>query len=205
MSHELFWVSIMVPHTQVSQSIKPNEYCSPRLTTSPPGLAWIQTTGQDSLSLNDLTVFRNWPEKDAQKVPSAYSYSRTSSTRRCRQWGYSISDDSQVMRWTKLELEPRTAIRELEALRELVKGLDLVNELRANENAANMSDIPRHISKDAGDIIREYLGKVAREWYQFIRSQGRHTLDSVPLDIIITHPAVRFPFCRVLEYSDSYP
>lgn len=103
------------------------------------------------------------------------------------------------MRWTKLELEPRTTVRELEVLRELVKGLDLVNELRANENAAYTNDIPRHISKSSEDVVRDYLCKVSREWYQFISTQGRHTLGNVPLDIVITHPAVRFPFCRVLE------
>jgi hypothetical protein len=104
-----------------------------------------------------------------------------------------MDDDSEVMRWTKLELEPRTTVRELEVLRELVKGLDLVHELRANENAANTSDIPRHLSKDAGDVVRDYLGKVAKEWFLYMRSQGKHTLTSVPLDIVITHPAVRSP------------
>jgi hypothetical protein len=109
------------------------------------------------------------------------------------------------MRWTKLELEPRTTVRELEVLRELVKGLDLVSELRTNENAANTNDIPRQISKDSGDIVMDYLREVAKEWFLYIRSQGRHTLDNVSLDIVVTHPAVRFPFCRVLEYSDSHP
>jgi hypothetical protein len=150
--------------------------------------------------LNDLTVFRNWPGTNAQKVPSAYSYSRTSVERKCRQWGYSIDDDSQVMRWTKLELEPRTTVKELEVLRELLKGLDLVNKLRANDNAASTNDIPQHISRDAGDIVREYLGKVAKEWYLYIRGQGKYTLDTVPLDIVVTHPAVSFPFRRGLGY-----
>jgi hypothetical protein len=97
------------------------------------------------------------------------------------------------MRWTKLELEPRTTVRELEVLRELVNGLDLINELRADKNAANTNNIPRHISKDAGDIVRDYLSKVAREWYLYMKGLGRYTLDTVPLDIIITHPAVRLP------------
>ncbi|KAH0537284.1 hypothetical protein FGG08_005909 [Glutinoglossum americanum] len=126
------------------------------------GLAWIQTTGQDSPSVSDVKVFKIWPERDAQKVPSAYSYSKT--LRRRKQWGYSIDDESQVMRWTKLQLEPRTTVKELDILRELVKGLDLVNELQANEDAAITNDIPRHISKDAGDVVRDFLGKVSREW-----------------------------------------
>lgn len=70
----------------------------------------------------------------ARKVPLAYSYSKASTTGECRQWGYSISDNSDVLPWTKLELEPHTTVRELEVLRDLVKGLDLLKELRANKD-----------------------------------------------------------------------
>lgn len=108
------------------------------------------------------------------------------------------------MQWTKLELEPRTIVRELEVLRDLLKGLDLLKELRTNEDAAIKNDVPRYLPKDAGDVVREYLGKVAREWYEHMRAQGRYILDNVPIDIVLTHPAVNFPFCRVLECSDSH-
>lgn len=131
--------------------------------------------------------------KSVPKVPSRYSYSKTSTSGECRQWGYSISDDSNVMQWTKLELEPRAIAQELKVLRDLVQGLDLLKEFRANEDAAINNDIPRYLPKDAGDVVREYLGKIAREWYQYMRAKGRHTLDSVPLDIILTHPAVKSP------------
>ncbi|KAF4625147.1 hypothetical protein G7Y89_g13022 [Cudoniella acicularis] len=153
------------------------------------GLAWIQTDGQNSPSLSDITVYRSWPEKDAQKVPSSFSYSRTSAAKRCRQWGYSIDDESEVLRWTKLELEPRTAEQELGVVRELMKGLDLISKLRVNEDAAATSDIPHHISKSSEDVVRDYMTKIAREWYQHMRSVGRYTLENVPLDIVITHPA----------------
>jgi hypothetical protein len=150
----------------------------------------MQTTGQDHPSAEEIIVFRAWPGKEALKVPSAFSYSRTSSERRCKQWGYSIDDNSQVMRWTKLELEPRTAINELDVLRELTKGLDLIRELQNNEDAGIMNEIPRHIARDSGDLVKDYLSKVTREWYQYMRSKGKHTLENVPLDIVITHPAV---------------
>lgn len=150
------------------------------------------TNGDSDPSLEALTVFRSWPGREAQKVPSALSYSRT--TRGHKQWGYSIDGDSLVMRWTKLELEQRTVVKELGVIRELLKGLDLVNELQANRNAGITNDIPRHISKDSGDIVMDYLSKVAREWYIYMRNQGRHILDNVPLDIVITHPAVGYSF-----------
>ena len=162
--------------------------------------------------MDKMNVFMDWPDgratantrKVVRKVPSAYSYSKTSGTGECRQWGYSISDDSDVMQWTKLELEPRTTVRELEVLRELVKGLDLLKELRANKDAAVKNDIPRHLPKDAGDVVREYLGKVVREWYEHMKALGRHILDQVPIDVVLTHPAVNMPFWRVLECSDSH-
>jgi hypothetical protein len=153
--------------------------------------------------LNDLTVFRDWPRVNASRVPSAYSYSRRSPKTRSRQWGYSIDDGSHVMRRTKLELEPRTTVKELETLRELMNGLDLINELRSNKNAAITNDIPRHICKNPADIVRDYLCKVAKEWYLHIRGLGTCILDAVPLDIVVTHPTVCFTFGCFLECSNS--
>lgn len=103
------------------------------------------------------------------------------------------------MRWTKLELEPRSTDKELDILQELTKGLDLVGKLLEIETAGSGTDAPLHLSKDSGDIVRDYLSEVAREWYRYIRSQGRHTLNSVPLDMVITHPAVGRYLSRVLN------
>ena len=181
----------MAPHTQVSRFNCPNRFemiTSYKVFT---GLAWIQTTGQDSPSVNDINIFKRWPTQEAKKVPSAYSYSP--SANRCKQWGYSIDDKSLVMRWTKLELEHRTASKELDHLGKLIKGLDLMNDLQRDENAGIMNKIPRHLCKSAGDIVGDYLGKVAREWFLYMRSLGRYTLSNVPLDIVITHPVVSYP------------
>lgn len=100
-----------------------------------------------------------------------------------------MDENSQVMQWTKLELEPLTTVKELGILRDLVGGLDRMNKLRADESAS-LNSIPRHISKDAEEVVKDYLGKVSREWYTYIKQQGKHTLDSVPIDIVISHPAV---------------
>jgi hypothetical protein len=109
------------------------------------------------------------------------------------------------MRWTKLELEPRTTVKELDVLRDLMQGLDLINELRTNENAANTNEIPRHLARDSGDIVMDYLSEIAREWYRFIQSQALNVLNNVPIDIVITHPAVGCPSSRVLECCGSHP
>lgn len=135
--------------------------------------------------------------QNAPKVPSVYSYSSSSAAGEYRQWGYSISEDSNVIQWTKMELEPRAIVKELRVLRDLVQGLDLLNELRATRDLAINNDIPRYLPKDAWDVVREYLGKIAKEWYHYMRVNGRYTLENVPLDITITHPAVNLPFWRV--------
>lgn len=142
------------------------------------------------LSVADLRSFRNWPGKDAEKVPSSYSYSKTSRQARKKQWGYSIDDQSRVLRWTKLELEPRETKKELEELRELVQGLNLVKKLKENRDTGKVDEIPRHISKDAIEIIRDYLSKIARAWRDHMTSRSASVLTEVPLDIVITHPAV---------------
>jgi hypothetical protein len=76
--------------------------------------------------------------------------------------GYSIADNSHVLRWTKLELEPRTTINELDVLRELTKGLDLIRELQANKNSGITNDMPQHLAKNPEDIVRDYLSKDKR-------------------------------------------
>ena len=80
----------------------------------------------------------------------------------------------------------------------------MLKELRANKDAAITNEIPRYLPKDAEDVVRDYLAKVAREWYKFMQAWGRHILVQVPIDIVITYPAVNFPFWRVLKCSNSH-
>jgi hypothetical protein len=94
-----------------------------------------------------------------------------------------------VFKWTKLELKPRTAVKELDVLLKLTEGLDLLRKLDEDDDLA--ADVPKHITKDAAGIIRDYLRDVAKEWGQHIKASGQFTLDNVPLDIVVTCPAVR--------------
>ena len=150
----------------------------------------MQNDGQQTPSLSDLHVFKNWPGSQAPKVPSLISYTRSPINDRYEQWGFSIAANSKVMQRTKLELPPRTTVRELHVLRELVKGLNLVNGLQSNDDAEGSCEIPRHLSKDSGDIVMDYLSKVSEEWYLHMKSIGKNTLNNVPLEIVLTHPAV---------------
>jgi hypothetical protein len=143
--------------------------------------------------LEHLALFNGWPRRETQKVPSAISYSPTS--RRRRQWGHDIDDDSAVMRWTKLELEPRDKNSELERLRDTVRGLNLMNTFRQDQNAAVNNEVPRHLGKAPEDILRDFIRKVARQWYEYMQTDAQSVLGSValsnvPLDIVVTHPTV---------------
>lgn len=156
-----------------------------------PGLAWMQTTGDSVPEFSDLNLFRQWPDKNEVKVPSEVSYSLTSGNddHVYRQWGYSIDVRSKVLRWTKLELvRNRSPLEELEILRELMDGLSEINELHDDVN--EITHVPRHLSKTTEDIIEFYLGHVAREWSSHITAQGMYILNRVPVDIVVTHPAV---------------
>jgi len=151
------------------------------------GIAWSQQkSNESSLSIDGPHVLTNWPHKEASKVPSAMSYS--SSPQRCKQWGYSIDDDSTVLRWTKLELKPRSTAKELTVLRELLKGLELVRELQEQDDLT--MEIPTHVTRNAKGVVRDFMGYVARFWRDTMISNGKFALDEVPLDIVITHPAV---------------
>ena len=142
-------------------------------------------------------MFREWPPtRDAFKVPSAKSYSRTKMGN--RQWGFSIDDDSMVFTWTKLELKPRPAAKELAILMTLMEGLDLLRRLNEDDDLAE--HVPIHITRDTAGIIRDFFRDIAKEWGKHMNDTGRFILHNVPLDIVMTYPAVcHFIFCLHLQ------
>lgn len=159
------------------------------------GLAWIQSNGEAVPESSDVKLFQNWPEKTEAKVPSEVSYSLTAgdvTDREFRQWGFSIDSESKVLRWTKLELvKDPSPLGELEILDELMDGLEEINQLYADDNET--ADVPFHLSETSKDVIEYYLSHVAREWVKHITLQAQEVLNTVPVDLIITHPAVWLP------------
>jgi len=152
----------------------------------------MQTDGQRAPRFDDLKLFVEWPGKTQPKVPSEVSYSLTAEDahdRGYRQWGSSIDSASKVLRWTKLELvKDSSPLGELEKLQELINGLAELNKLHAKGNKPD--DVPRHLSKTTKDIIEFYLSKVARRWVSYMTREAEYVLESVPVDIVVTHPAV---------------
>ncbi|KAF2395573.1 hypothetical protein EJ06DRAFT_268430 [Trichodelitschia bisporula] len=150
------------------------------------GLAWAQISDDVSEpTLDQVQCFSDWPERKETKVPSVLSYSRSSG--QYHQWGHSIDPATAnvALQWTKLELQGRSPLKELEKLLELTKGMRLANKLQEGSTL----DPPRHLARNDEDIIRDYLAKVARHWYRFVQSKQSHLLENVPVDVVVTHPA----------------
>lgn len=153
-------------------------------------MAWAHSkNATQALSLADVKVFRKWPARSELKVPSAKSYSWSAKGR--AQWGFDIDDHSKIFKWTKLELVPRKAVAELKVLADLVKGLELTNNIghEANDDDA-AKEVPQHLTKTPEEILENYLSEVSREWYRDMVATSAYVFDNVPVDIVITHPVV---------------
>ena len=138
---------------------------------------------------DDIRVLQGWPTHESEKVPSEISYSP--SPKGCKQWGYDIDDNSRVLKWTKLELQETTnRFAELRTLAETLLGLQLLD---LSEEAVIRNDIPRHLAKEPEDIVRDYLSEIAEQTLEEICTQvGRRVADNIPIDMVITHPAVSY-------------
>jgi len=148
----------------------------------------MQQTTTSTPEFKDLIPFTTWRGGSGNpKVPSEISYSKGLNT-----------DDMLVLHWTKLELEARRPVTELEALRNALNGLRLLQHFRSADNPELTHDIPRHLSKTPTDIVKDFLLTVAREYYAHMKKTPAAKAlvkgpGEIPLDIVITHPAVSCP------------
>ncbi|KAL2679377.1 hypothetical protein Neosp_010151 [[Neocosmospora] mangrovei] len=122
------------------------------------------------------------------KLPSEISYSKA--TNRSRQPGKDAERHKLVLHWTKLELETRRPAAELEALLEAVQGLSLVKRLREVADADINHEAPTHLTKSPSDIVKDFLLKIARQYYLHMKGQSSALIGGqIPLDVALTHPA----------------
>jgi len=157
------------------------------------GVAYLPISGiqkeEDLETLaGEINVIKSWAKREADKVPSDFSYS-PSLVNGCQQWGYDIDEFSRVLKWTKLALEETyDREQELRNLSSLLYEMRLVN---LTTSLVLNNDLPRHLSKEPEDILKDYLEQVAEKTYEEIVSQvGRRFLEQTPVDIVVTHPAV---------------
>jgi len=149
---------------------------------------------------SDVKPFVGWRDGAGNpKVPSEISYSKGSTSSGAAQ-------HKRVLHWTKLELEARRPVAELEALRDALDGLRLLQRFRSADDPELTHEVPRHLSKTPKDIVRDFLLTVAREYY--VHMQKGLTANAlakgpggVSLDIIITHPAVSCPLQFMIPWN----
>lgn len=168
---------------------------SPRITNENSGLAVIHETMERDASFADVHVFNDWSgtggDSGPPKIPSAISFSRTPS--KCKQWGDDIDKQfSRVLQWTKLELQPQSALQELVRLRGALSGLYSIKALQNAQRTNNNVDVPRHVTKSSFHIVQEYLSRVAKCYYQNMKNTNSFAIsaDNIPVDMVITHPVV---------------
>jgi hypothetical protein len=152
-------------------------------------LAWAQQSDAVSkTAINGaIQVLQTWNRGgEERKVPSQISYSETRNQK--DQWGFSIDGNSEVFRWTKLELMPQSATRELEVLGNLLKGASLLQALHKSETLDG--EVPIHLVKSSGEVIEDFLENVALHWHKSVTLNSDVVFDDVPLDIVISHPVV---------------
>ncbi|KAI8665736.1 hypothetical protein NCS56_01010700 [Fusarium sp. Ph1] len=157
--------------------------------TTSTGLSYMQQKTLSEPDFNDLEVFTGWSGGSGNpKIPSEISYSKA--TNRSRQPGKDAERHKLVLHWTKLELETRRPATELEALLEAVQGLSLVKRLREVADADINHEAPTHLTKSPSDIVKDFLLKIARQYYLHMKGQSSALIGGqIPLDVALTHPA----------------
>jgi hypothetical protein len=141
-----------------------------------------------SAAPNLLRLTTKWEKRTAVKVPSKISYSPSLN---CKQWGYDIDHGSDTMQWTKLDLDYKTTVDYLTQLKETVGALGLRDKLYASQEDDAEPVVPTHISLDSAEIMRDYLQRVIAAWQKQYTAALHNLLGEVPIDIVVTHPAVR--------------
>ncbi|RSM12109.1 hypothetical protein CEP52_002587 [Fusarium oligoseptatum] len=157
--------------------------------TTRTGLSYMQQKSLSEPDFNDLEVFTGWSGGSGNpKIPSEISYSKA--TNRSSQQGKEAERHRLVLHWTKLELETRRPATELEALLEAVQGLNLVKRLREVDDAEINHEAPTHLTKSPSDIVKDFLLKIARQYYLHMKEKSSALIaGEIPLDIALTHPA----------------
>ena len=146
------------------------------------------------LKPSDIQVVTTWPvDKNEAKVPSAISYATGPHGE--RQWGLDISTETSRLTLTKLQLEHQDRLEELKNVLAAVRGMELLDVSKVDQN----NGLALSYSKDPEDIVADYLTGFREYLVPFIQKiYPLAWLRSVPIDLIITVPAVSIFSCNPL-------
>lgn len=123
-------------------------------------------------------VVDRWERTTDKKVPSEITYDE----RATKKWGAELSDQPGVVRETKLTLPKPTLT---DALDHLAFMLSSASKLNREE------PVPLHLLKSSEAIVTDYLSEVAAVVRTDVRlRRGLVEIETVPIELIITHPGV---------------
>jgi hypothetical protein len=108
-----------------------------------------------------------------------------------------MTENALPMFWTKLDLESRPRQEELNKLAESFKGLRLVAPLLGEGGLTRRRvEVPQHIDKSPEDIVKDYLQRLVQWWKQDQDEKiGLALLQTITVDVVVTHPAVGLSPC----------
>jgi hypothetical protein len=121
------------------------------------------------------------------KVPSRYSYTPALHH---AQWGSDIADNSDVLQWTKLTLDPQTVLAHLKQLRDLATFLHSKSDLFNEAVPVWQRNEHKNIRKSPTDVVGDYIHKLIEFWAEKVERDRAYVLDENHIDVVVTHPAV---------------
>lgn len=141
---------------------------------------------EETTLLSDILVLRDWSNSyNDVKVPSAYSYTKTTS--KAEQWGTSFSEDAEIMVHTKLELDAQESM--LDEFVMILDNLDGMRDLSSDYVVSTLGN-PDFTPKRPELVVLDYMKKVFERVWKYLQKYNQKLLLSLPVDIIITHPVV---------------
>lgn len=159
-------------------------------TVPAPGLAVFHQAADATFSLGSIEVFTEWDGGDtgAAKVPSVISYSESEAG--MKQWGsdIDINEGSWASHWTKLDLPKQTPLQELSTLRRSLESLMDLQRLGSDNH--DEYETPEHLTRSPEEIVQDFLTFIARHYYLKVKEKSQFVLTSLPIDMVLTHPAV---------------
>lgn len=135
--------------------------------------------------LSEVRIVDNWDGDISEKIPSQYTFSQATP-----QWG-NIKHADYVIRLSKLKFQPSKRLAALQDLREAMKD---IRRVEARSRSQVDEQYPLHLAKSAPEIVTTYLTKVvenARAQIELADPNNPRRLKENPIDLVITHPAVR--------------
>ena len=120
-----------------------------------------------------------------QKIPSVISYSLKTANRE-QQWGTDLSPQAIAMVHTKLQLDVDDVSAELDLILQALDGMHNL-DFRYIRDAGSAPKYPR---KGPEEIVEDYLTRVFDYLLQAVGSFTQELRDRIPVDIVVTVPAV---------------